>query len=323
MPPAVDRIEVLPIQIPLDRGHLRSAILVLHRGSVQGLGEAPALPERGGSLADICAELTRGRPRSAAARAAWSSALLDLQARERGLCVAELLGGVRRRQVRCSHLVRAQSPAQVGAEVASARGAGFETFKLKALDRGGALDQERLAAAREAGGPGAQLRLDMNQSGPELSPAALARFRLEFIEQPLPATAPLSAWLQMGPGTGADESLADLDLGRALGAAGVVLAIKLATVGGARPALGLARVAAGPVLLGSSLETSVGLAAALQVACALPREPRACGLATASLLEVDPGVGLGPPGPLMSLPDSPGLGVELDRDALRRYRVEP
>jgi len=59
------------------------------------------------------------------------------------------------------------------------------------------------------------------------------------------------------------------------------------------------------------------------VACALPREPRACGLATASLLEVDPGVGLGPPGPLMSLPDSPGLGVELDRDALRRYRVEP
>jgi L-alanine-DL-glutamate epimerase-like enolase superfamily enzyme len=326
---AIERLEVVPLEIPMLDATYRFALLELHADGAVGLGEAPALRERDGDLAAICAELRDGRPRHPASRAAWAAAALDLEARAAGVPVATLLGGAHRRAVRCARLVDAVSPAAVARQVESSAAAGFRTFKLKAAATGGPLDLERLGAARWGAGRGANLRIDFNgvlaSGASEQILRSLCAFDLELAEQPLPAAAPVEEWLRLasaGAPLAADESLADATLAAGLAAAGVGLAMKLATVGGPRSALELAARASGHVLLGSSYETSVGLAAAVHVACALAAEPLDCGLATRDLLDADLATGLRQDGALLALPEGPGLGVELDRGAVARYRLD-
>jgi O-succinylbenzoate synthase len=232
--------------------------------------------------------------------------------------------------VACNAIIGAVPPAAVAAEVEAWRARGFTTFKLKSANLGGAVDMERLGAARWAAGPGGRLRIDFN-GGLDRAVAravlpGLARFSLELVEQPLPAGAPVGHWNALAAESGlalaADESLADPGLALELAAAGVGQAIKLATVGGPRAALELASIGTGALVFSSSYETSIGLAAALHTACASPRPPAACGLATAQLLDVDPAGGLAWAGPDLLLPAGPGLGVELDLEAVGRYRLD-
>jgi L-alanine-DL-glutamate epimerase-like enolase superfamily enzyme len=307
------RRERIPVRIPMGEGRYEALIVVEHGDGVEGLGEAPLLP---------------GRDREAAIRAAEETARLDLEARQAGVSLAEWLGGIRRRRVECSALINDRRPELVARQVERWAAAGFSCFKLKAANGGGVLDQERLGAARWAAGRAGRLRLDLNggltlREASERLPS-LAPFRLELVEQPLAAGASASAWAELAARVpmpiAADESLAGQ--GAELKALGVGLAMKLATVGGPRPALDLARGAPGLVSIGSSHETSIGLAAALHVACALEAEPLACGLATVGLLDADLGRGLDAGQPHLDLPAGPGLGVELDRGALERYRLD-
>jgi L-alanine-DL-glutamate epimerase-like enolase superfamily enzyme len=324
------RVELIPIRVPMTGGRAYEAVLVvMSRDGVSGLGEAPVLTARGGSLDGLLEELRAGAPRSPAAAAAWETARLDLEARERGVSLAELLGGAHRRRVRCTALVEDLRPDAVARAVERLREGGFQVFKLKAANAGGQLDLERLGAARWAGGPNAGLRLDFNGDLParaaESALPTLSHLHLELVEQPLPKTARAAQWAALAAATGvalaADESLGDRELACELARQGTGLAIKLATVGGPQAALALARAAAGPVTFGSSYETGVGIAAALHTACALQQPPLACGLATRRLLEADLTVGL-PEGPELELPSGAGLGVDLDPEAVARYRLD-
>ena len=156
-------VELIPFRVPMVGGRAYEAVLVvMRRGDLSGLGEAPVVAARGGSLEGLLEELGAGATNSAAAAAAWETAQLDLEARERGVPLAELLGGVCRRRVRCSALVEDLRPDAVASAVDALREEGFTTFKLKAANGGGQLDLERLGAARWAGGPRAALRLDFN-----------------------------------------------------------------------------------------------------------------------------------------------------------------
>ena len=304
--------QAITIRIPRSGGTHEAVIVIIQDGALSGLGEAALVP---------------GRDPARAMAAAEASARLDLEGRRRGVQVAGLLGGVRRTEIPVNALVTDRAPEAVASTVEHLLAAGFRTFKLKSADRGGDLDLARLGAARFAGGRTARLRIDFNgtldleRAGSVLR--SLAQFELELIEQPLPARAGLDDWVELGSQArlAADESLADLALGSQLAATGIGLAMKLATVGGPDPALRLAAVARGPVLLASSFETSIGIAAALHTACALTQEPIACGLATAHLLESDPGLGLRVRDGMLALPPGPGLGVELDWDLVDRYRL--
>ncbi len=327
----VDGLEVVPVCIPMEGGDHEAVIVIQHGEGLAGLGEAPVIPERGDSLAQLVSELRGERPiRSAAARHALETARLDLLARQQGRPLAALLGAVRRQEVECSALVTATRPDLVARAVERSAAAGFRAFKLKAAGGGGVIDQERLGAARWAAGQGARLRLDFNgqlgagEAAVKLS--GLAPFRLELVEQPLPPDAPVAAWKLIEPGAGAllaaDESLGSARLARELAEAGVALAMKLATIGGPVAAYDLAARAKGPVTVGSTFETTIGLAAALHLACALAEEPLACGLATGRLLNDDLATGLSWRGPLLRLPDKPGLGVTLDPRALDIYRLD-
>jgi L-alanine-DL-glutamate epimerase-like enolase superfamily enzyme len=71
----------------------------------------------------------------------------------------------------------------------------------------------------------------------------------------------------------------------------------------------------------SALDTSIGVAAALHLAAAQPEPLRPAGLATTALLAGD----LAQPslvarGGWLAVPHGPGLGVELDSQALERWR---
>lgn len=307
-------MERIHVRLPVRAGSEYEAVIVVAEADgFTGLGEAPLLP---------------GRSVEAALRAAEACAQLDAEARRRGVRLAGLLGGVQRAGVECSALVVEPRAADVALRVGELAAAGFSCFKLKAANGGGVVDEERLGAARWAAGRGARLRLDFSAALPlavaERRLPSLLHFGVELFEQPLGVDAPLEDWRRLrdaGLPVAADETLADPAAARTLAAEGVALAAKVATVGGVEECLALLAGAEGPVTLGSSYETSIGIAAAVQVACALRREPLACGLATRQRLAADLATGLDADGPFLRLPDAPGLGVELDRDALERYRV--
>jgi o-succinylbenzoate synthase len=73
---------------------------------------------------------------------------------------------------------------------------------------------------------------------------------------------------------------------RAAGAADIVV-LKVQPLGGVRAALTVAAACGLPAVVSSAVETSVGLAAGLALAAALPELRYACGLATMSLLTGD------------------------------------
>ncbi|MGI8564493.1 MAG: mandelate racemase/muconate lactonizing enzyme family protein [Candidatus Dormibacter sp.] len=327
-PAPVSGLELIPIRRPAAGAFRESVLVIRSEGRLQGLGEAPVTAGRSGSLAELLAELEGESTPGPAARCGLQTAELDLAARRRGVPLTELLGGPRRNRVECTALVTAEAPDRVVAEVESWASLGFAAFKLKSAGRALETDLERLGAARFAAGASARLRLDFNGSLSWLEASerlrALAGFQLELIEQPLGAAAPPSDWAHLRSQShlplAADESLADPDFAAALLSLGVLPAVKLATVGGPQRALALAAGSRCGATLGSSFESSIGLAAALHVACALEREPLACGLATDWLGGSELAAGLDWEGPHLLLPSRSGLGVELDRAALERYR---
>jgi O-succinylbenzoate synthase len=189
--------------------------------------------------------------------------------------------------------VPAVGPAQAIKIVARS---GCRTAKVKVAERGQseADDMERVEAVREALGPDGRIRVDAN-GGWVVAQAArmlrqLARFGLEYAEQPcatLEELAELRRHIDIP--VAADESIrraTDPLRVRAAGAADIVM-LKVQPLGGVRAALAVAEACGLPVVVSSAVDTSVGLAAGVALAAALPELPYACGLATMSLLAGD------------------------------------
>jgi o-succinylbenzoate synthase len=268
------------------------------------------------------------------ARSAVDSAVVELLACVAGLSVACFLSPGPTPTVAVNALLPMGTP---GASAAAASGLaekGYRCLKLKAGAEPAGVLEARVAAVREAVGSQVALRLDFNGSltsktaGDVLE--AVARFDLEYAEQPIAAAEGAEAlarlrWTGSVP-IAADESVHDLAAARVLLDCGAVdaLVVKPARVGGLRQAaaiIELATAAGVPVTVSTLFETGVGLAGALQLAATAPG-PQAHGLATAGLLESD--LLLAPlviDGGRMTLPAGSGLGVELDRVAIERYRL--
>jgi len=158
----------------------------------------------------------------------------------------------------------------------------------------GAGDVGLVAAVRDAVGPSVGLRADANGAW-DVDTAVhvigmLARYDLEYVEQPVATIDDLArVRRRVSVPVAADEcvrSTADAQRVRALAAADV-LVLKQQPLGGVRAALAVADAAALPAVVSSMMETSVGLAAGLALAAALPELPYACGLATLGALAGD------------------------------------
>ncbi len=198
--------------------------------------------------------------------------------------------------------VNATVPA-VGPERAAAlvQEAGCRTVKVKVAEPGQTLadDLDRVAAIRDALGPDGRIRVDANGAWdvPHAVDALrrLSGYGLEYAEQPcrtvdeLVALRVALARAGVDVPVAADESIrraADPYLVARRGAADIAV-LKVQPLGGVRACLAIAAEIGLPVVVSSALETSVGIAAGVALAAALPELPYACGLNTVRLLADD------------------------------------
>jgi o-succinylbenzoate synthase len=177
-------------------------------------------------------------------------------------------------------------------------GSGCRTAKVKVADHPDSLSEDlaRLEAVRDALGPAGAVRADANGAWdadvaatviPVLDRAAGG---LEYVEQPCAGLEDLAAVRRrVDVRIAADESIRNArdPLRVALAGAADIAVIKCSPLGGVRRALRVAEAAGLPCVVSSALETSVGLAAGLALAAALPELEYACGLGTLALLTGD------------------------------------
>ena len=214
-------------------------------------------------------------------------------------CAEEAAAGDWPERVRDSVPVNATVPV-VPPEVAHdiVRRSGCATAKVKVADRGSVLadDLARVEAVRDALGPSGRLRVDANGawSVDDAVAAIVALDRaaggLEYVEQPCASVEELAACRRrVDVPLAADESIRrapDPYRVRDLEAADVAV-LKVQPLGGVRACLRIADDIGMPVVVSSALETSLGLAAGVALAAALPTLEHACGLATRALLTGD------------------------------------
>jgi O-succinylbenzoate synthase len=200
-----------------------------------------------------------------------------------------------RERVPVNAIVPAVSPEQAYALV---RASGCGTAKVKVADAPGSLgaDVERVAAVRDALGPGGAVRVDANaawdvdEAVTAIRALEKAAHGLEYVEQPCPSIPELAAVRRrVDVLVAADESIrrAEDPLRVAVAEAADVAVLKCAPLGGVRRALAVAQACGLPCVVSSALQTSIGLAAEIALAGALPELDFACGLGTGALLTAD------------------------------------
>ncbi len=194
--------------------------------------------------------------------------------------------------------VNATVPA-VGPERAAeiVRASGCATVKVKVAQAGQELadDLDRVAAVRDALGAAGRIRVDANAAwSVEDALVALPRIDraaggLEYAEQPVASVEDLARVRRaVSVPIAADESIRRASDPYAVvrAEAADVIVVKVQPLGGVRATLALAEELGLPVTVSSALESSVGIAAGVALAAALPRT-NAAGLATVAMFAVD------------------------------------
>ena len=162
-------------------------------------------------------------------------------------------------------------------------------------------DCARVEAVTSALGPGGKVRVDANGAWtPDAAIAAIAALDsaartggadgLEYVEQPCASIEDLARVRRaVSTRIAADESIrltGDVDAVVRADAADI-LVLKPSPLGGAQAVVEMAERIGLPVVVSSAMESSVGLAAALSAALALPDAGLAHGLGTGTLLATD------------------------------------
>jgi DNA-binding NtrC family response regulator/L-alanine-DL-glutamate epimerase-like enolase superfamily enzyme len=268
-------------------------------------------------------------------KAAIEMALWDLAGKVAGKPVYELLGGRIRQVIPTKWSISGVEPVRA-AEIAKwAVQQGFKCMKVKVgIDPDG--DVARVRAVREAVGDGIKLGVDANGGWGDADTAVRATERLYehgiyFVEQPVPqhdvhGLAEVRRRIKLP--VVADESVYTPQDARNLVryAAADVFSVYVGKAGGIAPAREIAEIAAEAGLgctIGSNLELGVGSAAMLHLAvscAAVTAEQFPCdiigpffyeGEILEQALDLRPGAAV--------VPDSPGLGIELNDDEVRRF----
>jgi L-alanine-DL-glutamate epimerase-like enolase superfamily enzyme len=271
------------------------------------------------------------RPHDKEAHALLEMALLDIKGKALGAPVWSLLGGRVRERVALNAWIGAVPAAQAASEAAGWCAQGFRSAKIKV---GGRFEDDvaRVAAVREAVGGRMSLRVDANE-GLDVEGAirlahGLAPYDLVLFEQPvqrrdLPGLARVrraSAIPIM-----ADESVRD---GRSVieiirHEAADLIKVKVMKQGGLLRTLQLVAVAEAAglrVVLGHGFGLWVSTLAEVHAAAAAPAIIDGC--EAVGPLKMAGEVVVNPPDIVdgsVRVPETPGLGVQMDEDLLARY----
>jgi L-alanine-DL-glutamate epimerase-like enolase superfamily enzyme len=233
--------------------------------------------------------------------------------------------------IRCNATLVSGPPEAVAADAIEWAEEGFDTFKLKL---GGDDDVAQVRAVREAVGPRAKIRVDANGVwSPEQAAEIVADiepYGIELVEQPVATIEEAAelARLTSIPLAG-DESIATVEEAEHAAELGAfaLTGIKLSKVGGFSAGLEIAERL--PAYASSALDGPVGIAEGASFAAALDEDHQALGepeqvhgLATqrlfaSSIASVECEIRDG----WLHPPQGPGLGVEIDEEALQAHRL--
>jgi muconate cycloisomerase len=279
------------------------------------------------------------------AKNAVDIALHDLWGKAAGMPLHRLLGGPAREAVAVSHMVGLMPIDDAVAEASAAAADGIRALQIK-----GGEDAQRdialIGRLRAELGDGVRLRLDANQ-GYRHPKAAIAAIRaleeagVDFVEQPVSGHAEMAmVAAAVDVPIIADESCWDAREAlevvqeRAADCISIYLA-KAGGIAGARRVAAIAEAAGLPCDVNGSIESGIGNAANLHFAMATPIVELPC------VIPVTAPAGRHPykvggnyyeddivtepfrvrDGALLSL-DKPGLGIDIDRDKLKRFRLD-
>ena len=256
------------------------------------------------------------------AKAAVDVAMHDLAARRRGVSLPVFLGSTTHR-VPTDVTVAAGDAAAVARSAADRTAAGFDVLKMK-VGTDAAGDVARVRAVRDAVGHDVRLRLDANQGWTPREAVQVIRaledagVYVEFVEQPV-AAADLDGlgWVTSRVDTAvmADESVFGVrDLVEVIRRrAADMVNVKLAKCGGltaARTLLDLARAHGLGTMVGSMMETHIGVGAAASLVAAYGTTA-VSDLDAAWWAATSPVIGgLVYDQATVVLPSGPGLGIE-------------
>ncbi len=283
------------------------------------------------SLEDISLMLDRHSqdygPLPSSVKFGFETALADLLSRNSEIPLSDWLVPDSKRAVPVNALVTSTGSRMVD-EVNALVSSGYRCLKLKIGSLIPMADATRIAQVREIAGPLIQIRLDANRSW-NLDQATeflreVSSHGIEYIEEPL-ADPDIASYEKLydscGVAIAIDETVQDIDRWTQLLSCRAVEAvvIKPTIAGGLAAPLNLMMkaVALGKkVVVSSTSETGVGLAACLHLAATLGENIQPCGFdtiryLTESLIDAD----LKPRGGFIDVPGSRGLGVNLDPDS--------
>ncbi|MFL6703079.1 muconate cycloisomerase [Paraburkholderia sp. GV068] len=265
------------------------------------------------------------------AKSAVETALLDAHGRRLGVPVSELLGGRCRDRLPVAWTLASGSTEKDIAEAEKMLELRrHKTFKLKIGARDPKVDIEHVARIKKAVGDRGAVRVDVNMAWSETQAAwaipALADAGCELVEQPVNSAAALKRLMRRFPvALMADEVLqgpqSAFDIAKNEGAD--VFAIKIEQSGGLFAAQRVAAIAdaAGIELYGGTmLEGAVGTIASAHLFASIPNLQWGTELFGPLLITEEILVK-----PLdysdfeLTVPDGPGLGIELDKDRIKRF----
>lgn len=279
----------------------------------------------------IIARMDSVLPKNLMAKAGIEIACQDARAKALGVPLFQIIGGSLRNPVEAIEAIDIV-PLEEAAEMAVRHVKnGFRCIKIK-IGADPKEDVERVRVVRESVGSEIRIRVDGNQGYDRASATkacqAMEQFDLQWIEQPLPdwdleGLAMLAEALRTP--VAVDESLYTLhDVYKVARAkAADVINIKVSKCGGISSSLKIAHAALSmgiPCFLGGCIETGVGAAAALQFGACAPNLFQGVELIGSSAftddiltepLVTDRGT--------FSLPQKPGIGVEVNEEKLKRY----
>lgn len=273
------------------------------------------------SLNRALAEVAPLRRHCAPAACALEMALLDLHARSSGQRLCDLLGGPLRDSVPVLRILGLKKPEEMAGPAKARVDEGYRHLKIKLDNESLGLDADRVAAVRDAVGPGIGLTLDANQSYSAADAIRLYRrvadLGIDLFEQPVPSqdldglrlvTRELPCPVEADESAhGMAEIIRLLDMG-----AVDAISLKLPKMGGIGSAQTVARMCADvgvKVRLGAHVGNRQLTSAALHLAVTLPELSYACELGEFARLLGDPFAGLEVVGGQVALPPGPGTGV--------------
>jgi len=312
-----------------DRGGLR--LMVHVDGGAFGLGETAPIPGvEGPRLEDLAQELRQWSEAivdstvedalgglddaglSTLARFAVHTSLIDLESRAKAVPLAQYLRVGAHQHVAVNGLVTESNPAAIHSRVSLLAAEGVSAIKLKVGSSSTTEEVTRIIAASEAAGSSVELRLDANRNWDaettERIIGRVGKHRISYIEDPTPEIGDYQA-LEAATGVRVAVDLSPMSsVDEQIDQAGVsVVVVKPAAVGGVDRVVDIARkYPEQQVVVTSSIDREIALAAAIHAAAALPSDPIAHGLSTGAIVRNMPTSLLAAEG-RVAVPSGPGV----------------